>query len=148
MIDRLIYKMFFWVTGISYLIVALMTYLDIPNQGLWPNDGWWVASYVLVGIGSFLAGFFIKKSNKGPKMWLKKFGLYATPSLLAFRGVENILRSGVDGILGAVFLFWAAFIVVWAAYLLRRLPTEQDEWDELEHDFIELKDTVTRLDHG
>lgn len=144
-LNRFIYKTFFWVTGISYFIIAFFTYHTSTLDHLWPGKVPWTIGYLIVGLGAFCTGFFIKRSVKGPKLWLRRFGLYATPALLAARGISNLFANGIDGAVGAVFLFWAAFVVLWAAVLLRNLPASLDEWELLEDEFYELREQVSRL---
>jgi hypothetical protein len=114
---------------------------------LYPGKHWWTFAYVLLGLGSLIIGFLIRKSNKKSQRWLKRFGLYITPAVLVLRGISNLFANGVDGAVGTTFLFWAAFVVIWAAYLLKYIATESDEWDELEKDFINLKNKVNELNH-
>lgn len=141
--DRRVYAAFFWVTGVSYLTLGGLT-LGGAGKEFPPGDLWWAAAYFAAGAGTIAAGVTAVKGVRGLRLWVRRVGLLLTPGLLIARGVTSAAVNGFDGLLRTVFLLWAAFVVLWASWLLRHLPTNADEYLALRREIDGLEDEIRK----
>lgn len=147
--DRIVYQSFLWITGASYFVIGWFSWENETLTNIWPGGEAWAILYALAGLGTFIAGWTARKLIYGGRLlWLRRAGLILTPALLLLRAAANLAANGVNGAMGSVFLVWAAFVVVWAGALLRRLPTSPDEWADLRHQYEALRHQMRDLRDG
>lgn len=143
--DRRVYAAFFYVTAIFYAVIAVGTATSSEHNHLWPGQGWWVVFYTIAAFTSFIAGVTAIKSVRGPRLWVRRTGLLLIPTLLVTRGAANFAARGFhDGLIGSAFLFWGAFVILWAGYLLRHMPTSASEWEAMRHEVLEIQHQIER----
>lgn len=138
--DRRVYAAFFYVTAVFYAVIMLGTMTSTEHGHLWPGQTWWSYLYGLASVLAFAAGITAVKSVRGPRLWVRRCGLIMTSALLLLRGASNFAARGwSEGLIGSAFLFWGAFVIGWAGYLLRHMPTSELEWESMRHEVLDLK---------
>lgn len=141
--DRRPYRSFFYVTGASFAVIAGLSWSNRWLDHIWPGGQWWTVLYGLAALGSFAAGATTDRiPHHRRSIWVRRAGLLLTPTLLVVRAVANIAANGADGFLGSMFLLWSAYVVVWAARLVRWLPATPDEWQALRDLYTDLRHDV------